>query len=382
MDKRPTDPLPPDFRLAGTPLLPFSKAFAVPKDGINVARLAFDTGLYEPLLSWAADLAFRAGLIALDPEMAERSKRRDRVHVRYVQGPCGFLITPLMFRERISKGDTQKIIDRVIANAERINSDPAFSSHVTHLYHFGSTMRGDGAAGDVDIGVESKWIRGSITYDEARAAWKSHNIFTNLRRGLSKHDVSLHEATEMNSIGAPNRLIWSAEKGRVSGKITTPAADPNAFSGDEPDAVERQRSADRATTYLRTKAAEMVPPPPPVTPPDSDRQTPLSHSSLRASLQDDGFRTGTAAVAHYHCLPAGPLKEAVGSYLDDRRKHVPGFVSRGEREVEQYLAASVAFNEWQWSEVKGLHRRPKAEIAAARAQWVAAQMQHQIVRGK
>lgn len=343
--KKPTTPLSVDLRYGGYQVLPIIKVFE--SLGTNVVRpgdLPFRVGLAEPLESWALYAFSEMG--ALTPSVWQSSllyhiDKRDRIP------RSGHFVA------RLNKARASNLIERVLTNAEKANADPYSDFIFDMIGVFGSTIRGAEAPGDVDIvfvarDCDTGELIPESDYYPFGPDSPTDRAARVLRGGTRRSDLSCHDLREINSIGAPYRVLWTREEGRVERPITQNTTPVQEQSLHDHDSIVR---TDERCEAFRRKCAQSALLVPPTNPHIPEGTEPMRIEDWAKTVSRDAL---IALLAQHLCLPPSPLKDQAGGLIADLRKDHAAEVERAAKQLFPFLAASLKFGTWKWDPAQGL----------------------------
>ena len=128
----------------------------------------------------------------------------------------------------LKRAAATKILERVLAAREAINSNPAYAYDVAGIGVFGSYLSGAPVLSDLDVvyDLKGRWLqneagafvkasdRSNAEYPTrlkglARVSWPAEVVKRALR--VSRH-VSLHERSEIDALGWPYKMVVESAK--------------------------------------------------------------------------------------------------------------------------------------------------------------------------
>jgi hypothetical protein len=215
--KKATKPLSLDLRAGGYLVYPVVQAFQLKSNVWRPSDLALQAGLTEPLAAWAADAFFRLGCI--DTRFCDKDE--------FFYSPTDAYVRPWYFVPRLTLDKVDKILERVIRNAERLNEDDDRFFTVESLGILGSVLQGASEPGDVDFVFTARWrdsgeLLPESSYYPFGGQEPTDLVSRALSRGSRRMDLSFHDMHEVQKIAAPYRIIWTRAEGRVSRRVTRP----------------------------------------------------------------------------------------------------------------------------------------------------------------
>jgi hypothetical protein len=358
--KKPTIPLALDLRAGGYLVYPIVKAFQLKSNVWRPSDLALQSGLTEPLAAWAADAFLRLGCIHAD------YFRKNHYAYSPRRVPTDACVRPQYFVPRLAPDKVDKIVERVIRNAERLNADDDRLFTVESLGIFGSVLQGASEPGDVDIVFTAQELDTGEPLPEhsyrplGRGGEPTDDVTSALGLGSRSLDLSCHYLLEVQRLRAPYRIIWTRAEGRVSRQVTQPS-EPAVQEGPEKFFVWDKSESEQINSLVnsfRLKCQALAPLTNPQTIEVPESTKPMSRSKWLAALESDH---PVVELAHMLCLPEGELKEKMRAYIEDSFADDPDRERKARRDLYPYLAASKLYGEWDWKPQDGLYRR-KARV--------------------
>jgi hypothetical protein len=355
--KKATKPLALDLRAGGYLIYPVVRAFHLKSNVWHPSDLALEAGLTEPLAAWAADAYFRLECLNIRIQSERNNFYYSRRHF-----PEGAYVFHWYFVPRLTSDKVDKIIERVIRNAERLNADDDRSFTVESLGIFGSGLQGTSEPGDVDVVFTARWRETGEPLPEhsyhplGRGGEPTDDVSSALQPGSRVLDLSPHYLLEVQRLGVPYRIIWTRAEGRVSRQVTQPS-EPAVQEGPAKFFVEDGRELEQTNSLVdsfRSKCQALAPLTPPQTIEVPESTKPMTRSKWLAALESDH---PVVELAHMLCLPEGELKEKLRAYIEDAFAEDPGRERKARRDLYPYLAASKLYGQWDWHAQDGLVRR-------------------------
>jgi hypothetical protein len=360
--KKATQPLAPHLRAGGYEVFPIVEVHQLRSNVWSLAMLTEKALLPEPLASWATNAFYSLGFLE-----GPRNRRVDLargvcygpVRTRSGENTAGEVrrktfLTPDHFISRLTQTQAQKIIDRVILNAERINEQWS-RFYYEWIGIFGSVLNGGKSPADVNIvySVRSSKDRNQLrefSYDPLSRSGLDDLAARSLSTSCRRSAVSPHSVVEIENLGIPYQIIWTGAKGRVNRQITLPIAK-------EAQKDTSKRDLARANAFaadVRARCAALPPLPLPENP-----FIPLGTKALSLGEWTEILRTVHPVVhlAHSVCLPPGILKEKVSKLVDERFAVIREDKIQAERLLYPYLASSALYaTRWRWDSTIGLRK--------------------------
>ncbi|HTD14587.1 MAG TPA: hypothetical protein VK673_05380 [Chthoniobacterales bacterium] len=341
--KKATNPLDPHLRAGGYEVLPVAEIIGKLRTNACVPRyLIRNNELNDSLAAWTINAFFLLGGL----------KETDQI---------GYIVSTFLkpdhFTERLTRTEAQKIIDRVIKNAERVNREPR-DFYFDWIGIFGSVLAGSETPADVDIVFSARWtLDGTPLPKSSYYPFRGHHEPVDLAgralgTGSRRSALSCHSSHEITTLGMPYQVIWTNREGPVNRKTIFPKAKITQNDKSKSELANANAFADD----FRARCADLPPLPEPVRPFIPADPKPLSRSQWTKILNSDHPVIG---LAHVLCLPPGKLKESASKLLEDHFTKNPKEKPKAEKILYPYLAASATYaKNWIWDSTVGL-RKPK-----------------------
>lgn len=117
-------------------------------------------------------------------------------------------------RPSLTRRDAEMLLQRVVAQAGSINSDPdRFPYAVKNLVVFGSYLTSREVLGDLDIAVQLNLVRPAANLFQERPNWRLIHWADRTYKALRVRKprlVSVHDIGEVRELGVPFRQVFSA----------------------------------------------------------------------------------------------------------------------------------------------------------------------------
>ena len=346
--KKATKPLSADLRAGGFEVFPLAKLFALPSNVWFASTLIRENMLAEPLAAWAANALYGLGCLGV----RDRFGNDDCFWYSPDYDTHGDMLAPNHFVQRLTPAKAHEIIARVIRNAENFNADPSRDFIIESLGIFGSVLRQADSPGDVDIVFSACWRDDNTSIPEASylpfgGLEPVNYVSRALGRGSRRMDLSCHYILEVQSIGAPYRIIWTRKDGRVDRPIIV----PKKLRSNEDETQLKLSRANEFADSFRRRCASLPLLSPPRMPSVDPVAPPMSHSKWIRTLET---KHPVVDLAHALCLPSGELKDKVNSMLEECFHKQPCLKTKAHKMLDSYLAASALYGEWNWAPEVGL----------------------------
>jgi hypothetical protein len=360
--KKATQPLDPHLRAGGYEVFPIVEVHQLGSNVWSLAMLTEKALLPEPLASWATNAFYSLGFLK-----GPRNRRVDLargvcygpVRTRSGENTAAEIrrktfLTPDHFIPRLTQTQAQRIIGRVIRNAERIN-DEWSRFYYEWIGIFGSVLNCSKSPADVNIvysvrsSKDGNPLRESSYHPLSRSGLDDIAARA-LSTGCRRSAVSPHNVVELESLGIPYQIIWTEAKGRVNRKIILPISKKA-----QKDTSKRDLARSNAfAADVRARCAALPPLPLPENP-----FIPLGTKALSLGEWTEILSTVHPVVhlAHALCLPPGVLKEKVSKLVNERFAVIQEDKIKAERLLYPYLAASALYaTRWRWDSTIGLRK--------------------------
>jgi hypothetical protein len=314
--KKATKPLDPNLRAGGYLVLPVAQVHAKVWYNYSPRSLVLGNLLNDSLAAWASNAYYELGCLE-EPRIRHEDRLKDFTYEKIglrgssvptpeADRPRQTFLTPEHFAQRLTPSEAQRIIDRVIQNAERINTEERFF-YYDWIGIFGSILRGSETPGDVDIVYAARWSDSDLPLPESSYYPFSRNEPTDLasralRTGCRRTAVSPHYHQEVECLGTPYQILWTKDKGRVKRKTTFQKAKRKQEDDSQRDLAREDAFADD----FRTRCATLAPLPAPEVVSIPPGTKALSYAEWKNVLNSNDL---VISHAHTICLPPGKLKE-------------------------------------------------------------------------
>jgi|GEM_PF-2697056 hypothetical protein len=250
---------------------------------------------------------------------------------------------PSRLQELLTKDQAEVLIDEVCQRAQKINED--WDSEFTYdkIYLFGSCLTDKPNPGDVDLALEVQYRDGDEVPEPSYYVFASAGTFdraAGLIRGRgNRRIVAIHHYKELIAIGAPNRLIWTQEEGRVQESIIAPQREKK-YAEDEArkKAHHKKDQAELDDFAARARSTENWPAPPILA---LDSVPDISRGKW-LELQGNDL---VLSYAHLMCLPESALRSTVAEKIA-AWNYTPAQRAKAQMWAPRYVKAGTRYNPW------------------------------------
>lgn len=325
--KKADEPLNKDIKTPdGTEIFKVVKAFTLPSNVWFPRTVTQKHRITEPLLAHYAQIYHTLGGIELGT----------------LRGGVGYYkpthtLNKQHFAARLTRPAAERLIQRVITNAEYFNENNHYDIQIDEVGVFGSYLSEKLTLGDVDIVYRASFKKNKKPLPESSYFYTKTNEPTCLVRQALEYriktwEVSAHYIVEVETIGAAYKILWTKEKGHVQKKITAPIAKAEEPDNREKDRINKECKQVRDTLKNSHFPAQIQPRLPKGT-------SPMPKKQWEDCIAEDRDKNLIPTLAHIRCLPEGPLKKEWEIILE-KEKDSEAYTS-AQKLVDRFLSRSL-----------------------------------------